>query len=139
MTVKTALRTNVRHAPNLARWAIAFFVFVAFAFQSYVEQTHIHFPGEAAVDIFAPAGNGQASAGIAAAGKHSQNKTPSKDDPAHCPICQEILYAGHYVTPAYVPLLLPSEPVSFIPVSVAVSVFTSVASHSWHGRAPPRI
>jgi hypothetical protein len=139
MAATKARRTSANHAPSLARWTITLCVFLAFAFQSYVTQTHIHFAGEAAVDVFAPVEKSAPAAKIAPQGKQKPDKTPPKDDPANCPICQEILYAGHYVMPAFVAPLLPSQPISIVPIVIALPTVVKTVSHAWQGRAPPRI
>ena len=48
------------------------------------------------------------------------------------------MHAGQFVTPQAVALLLPTESVSFVPISLAIPVFTETVSHSWKSRAPPR-
>lgn len=131
-------RTRLRSAPGLARWTITLFVFFAFAFQSYVTQTHIHFPHEAAVNIFASADKSPA-AHAKLPGKNNPDKYPPGDDPANCPICQEVMHAGAFVMPDFVALLLPSQPISIVPVVIALPAAIKTVSHRWQGRAPPRI
>jgi hypothetical protein len=139
MAATKARRTRVNPAPSLARWTITLCVFLAFAFQSYVTQTHIHFAGEAAVDIFAPVEKSPASAKIAPQGKQNPDKYPPKDDPANCPICQEVMHTGAFVMPDFVALLLPSQPISIVPIVIALPAAIEAVSHAWQGRAPPRI
>lgn len=109
---------------------------VAFLFQSYVVQTHIHF---AASDnggtIVADGTNLKSSTGPAVAGQH--NSKPPIDDPAHCPICQEFLHAGQYLTPAPVLALLITAVVVPVTILRAVPVTANPVSHGWRGRAPP--
>lgn len=138
MAARTATRTNVSPAPGFARWAITLFVFLAFSFQSYVTQTHIHFAHEAAVNIFAPIEK-SAPATKAAPGKHNPDKYPPADDPANCPICQEVMHTGAFVMPDFVALLLPSQPVSIVPAVITLPAIIKTISHGWQGRAPPRI
>jgi hypothetical protein len=125
-------------APGFARWTITLFVFLAFAFQSYVTQTHIHFPHEAAVDIFASADQNRAL-NDQAPGKHNPDKYPPNDDPANCPICQEVMHTGAFVMPDFVALLLPSQPISIVPIVIALPAAIETVSHAWQSRAPPRI
>ena len=118
------------HPPRDAtRFLITFIAVLAFAFQSYVTQTHIHGAPE----------TGFASAKIAGTGANKQNpdKFPANDDPANCPICQEILHTGQFVTPSAVSLLLPSLAVSIITIVVDIGVVAQTASHGWQSRAPP--
>ena len=128
-------RIRLRPAPGFARWAITLFVFFAFAFQSYVTQTHIHFPHEAAVNIFADADKSPALAKAPA--KQNPDKYPPADDPANCPICQEVMHSGGFVMPNFVALLLPSEPVSIVPIVIALPAFIEAVTHGWQSRAPP--
>ena len=97
---------------------------LAFAFQSYVVQTHIHFAPETAI------------AGAHGANGH-HDKYPANDDPANCPICQEILHSGQFITPAVQFVLPPSLAVSTIAVVDQALPHIFTPSHSWRGRAPP--
>jgi hypothetical protein len=136
MTARTAHQMSAKAAPSFARWTITLFVFLAFAFQSYVTQTHIHFAHESAVNIFAAAEKAPASA--QAPGKQNPDKYPPNDDPANCPICQEVMHSGAYVMPDFVALLLPSQPISIVPISIALPAIIETVTHTWQGRAPPR-
>jgi hypothetical protein len=137
MTVMNSHRTHVRYAPGFARWAITLLVFLAFAFQSYVTQTHIHFAHETAVNIFAPVEKGAAA--TKAPGKQNPDKYPPADDPANCPICQEVMHSGAFVMPDFVALLLPSQPVSIVPAVITLPAIIETISHGWQSRGPPRI
>jgi hypothetical protein len=105
------------------RLAITLFALLAFALQGYVTQTHIHLTRAMSASLSVPA---------------EHEKYPSKDDPSNCPICQEILHAGAFVTPSAVPLVLPSFAVSIIATIVEIPVAARTLSHNWQGRAPPR-
>lgn len=101
------------------------FTLLAFAQASYVTQTHIHIPADAAGGtVLAPAGHG---------------KAPLPDDPAHCPFCQEYLLAGAYLIPPPVVLPLPVSATFQVHRLVRALSFVAAISHSWHGRAPPLI
>ncbi|HYM35846.1 MAG TPA: hypothetical protein VET48_10650 [Steroidobacteraceae bacterium] len=117
---RPAIRTRRRVSP--ARLAITLFALLAFALQNYVTQTHIHLTHAMAVKLGVPA---------------EHEKYPSKEDPSNCPICQEIMHAGAFVTPSAVPLLLPSFTVSIIALVIEAPVAIRALSHSWQGRAPP--
>ncbi|HEY3778777.1 MAG TPA: hypothetical protein VGL35_12035 [Rhizomicrobium sp.] len=123
-------RHNRRGAATRAngwqRLAIAF-AMLAFAFQSYAIGSHVH-----PVPILADTLPGLHHTGAPA--------HPSKsDDPANCPLCQEMLLYGSYVIPTAISLappdIVPALEISVRPVFAAVTA----ASHSWQGRAPPRI
>jgi hypothetical protein len=117
---------------------------VAFALQSYVTQTHIHFAGQVATGgISFPEEGSKAPSGkvLGVARDHAgQSKYPPGEDPANCPICQEILYSGNYVSPTPVAVLQP--PLAVLPrasIDAAEIPFVSAASHNWQGRGPPLI
>ena len=116
---------------------------VAFALQSYVTQTHIHFAGHVVTGGFTfPGESTKALSGNALGAAQDQgdhDKYPPGDDPANCPICQEILYAGHYVAPTAVPILLPSLAISTIEIVETVLPRALAPSHNWQGRGPPRV
>ena len=112
------------------RLFVAMFVLLAFGLQSYVTQTHIHI----APDSFAPY-----SKLIAQSGKEKQpDKFPANGDPANCPICQEILHSGQFVTPAAAVLILPTAAVSIISIVAAIPAAAQRPSHAWQSRAPPK-
>ena len=96
----------------------------AFVQQGCLTQTHIHFAASQNVQV----------AGTQAA----HGKSQPSDDPSRCPICQELLVAGAYVTPA---------PIAFAPPVFAVLPallpaprlpLVEAASHDWQSRGPPQ-
>ncbi|MEI9993965.1 MAG: DUF2946 family protein [Rhizomicrobium sp.] len=124
-------RAKVRAAPrgSLSR-ALVFLTLLAFALQGFVTQTHIHLPssgGPALADLF----DGKA------APSPGQDKSPSKNDPANCPLCQSFASAGHFVTPAAAATLLPFLSISVIAVAVQTTHAVPAVTHIWRGRAPP--
>lgn len=108
----------------------AFALLAAFLLQSFVVQTHIHFTPQISARLaqFAEAHGRPAD---------HHDKFPGSEDPANCPICQEILHSGQFVTPAAQLLLPPSFAVSTIAVVDKALPFIFAPSHNWHGRAPP--
>jgi hypothetical protein len=116
---------------DAARLAITFFALFAFTLQTYVTQTHIH--GMARIN--------SAAAPLAfdknAAHEQQPGKLPPSDDPANCPICQEILHTGFYVTPSATALLLPTVAAFIAPTVVDIKTIAQASSHSWKSRAPP--
>ncbi len=115
----------------------------AFAVQSFVIQTHIHFDSrvEAAFAASARAGSRMAALPVnhQSAVPSNPKKNSSSDDPAKCPLCQEYLYAGNYVAPAAIALILPSANVSAIVPETPAAPRVLALSHSWQGRAPPSV
>lgn len=112
---------------GVAMHALLLVTLVAFALSGYLTQTHIHITGPgAAADIFD---------GVPAKGG---DKTPSKNDPANCPLCQQAASSGHFVTPAAAAVLLPSLSVSIIAVVTVATATPHTVSHTWLGRGPPQ-
>lgn len=126
-----------RHLPGLMRprlgrgWhhAIASLVLILFAIQSYVTQTHIHFLNASTL---------QSVSGGVAIKAPAHGRLPPADNPATCPICQDMALAGHYTAPGAILLTLP--PLVAMPVAVLLGVprFVAAISHIWQGRAPPQ-
>ena len=115
---------------SFARVAIAFFVLLAFTFQTYVSQTHIHLAPDAFASsskLVSHPGNGQ-----------QPDRFPANGDPANCPVCQEIVHSGQFVTPTAAVLLLPVVAVSIVAIVVDIPAATQSASHTWRSRAPPQ-
>jgi len=110
------------------RVAISLFMLLTFALQSYVTQTHIH---------LAP-GSFASYSELGVAKKHLPDKFPAQDDPANCPICQEILHSGQFVTPTAASALLPSLSVSIIAIVAHIVVAPEATSHTWQSRGPPQ-
>jgi hypothetical protein len=120
-----------------ARLAVTFLALFSFTVQSYLTQTHIHIP-----PALAHLGVVGGVAGKAPASKASnipKDKYPASEDPANCPLCQEIMHAGLYVVPAAAALVLPTvAAVVAVPFIETVTHFRA-PSHIWQGRAPPVI
>lgn len=137
MAAGRATLASVNQAPSFARWAITLFVFLAFAFQSYLTQTHIHVPNEGKAGVFASVEKNAPLAKQKISGKQTPDKSPSNDDPANCPICQQMMHSGAYVAPDFVAVLLPSLPISILPYVIALPATSVAVSHVWRSRAPP--
>ncbi|MEJ1968239.1 MAG: DUF2946 family protein [Rhizomicrobium sp.] len=111
------------------------FALVAFVLQSLAVQTHIHIagPSEAAFDA-----QQSASPGAKAATSRDRDRHPAPtDDAAHCPLCQEFLAAGAYLTPAPVFLPLPLLTAAVAPSFVPSPAVIRATTHGWLSRAPP--
>jgi hypothetical protein len=109
--------------------ALVLLTLAAFVLQGFLTQTHIHI-----VPVGAPA-SADTYDGVPGP---AHDKTPSKGDPANCPLCQQFASAGAFVTPAAAATLLPSLTVSVIEVAVPTAAFIARVTHIWRGRAPPR-
>ena len=113
---------------GLPRWRLALvqLVLAVFVLQTYVIQTHIH---------FSPAVLAQ----LTGKSESHHDHWPANDDPANCPLCQEIIHSGSFVTPTVQFLLPPTLAVSTITLIDQALPFIFAPSHSWQGRGPPRI
>lgn len=119
------------------RLAIVSVAFVAFALQSFVVQTHIHFTQADTARLAAYAASHRIA--HSGTGEDHHDKFPANEDPANCPICQEILHSGQFVAPAAHVFLPPTVAVSIIAIVETELPFVVALSHDWRGRAPPRI
>jgi hypothetical protein len=121
---------NTAAAP-LWRRLLFVFTLATFTLQGYIVQTHIHGSPHLAAGTNAAIGK--------AGSTDPHDKYPANDDPANCPICQEILHTGAFITPAAIALLPPTLAVSTIAIAARELPFIAAVSHDWRGRAPPRI
>lgn len=110
---------------------VTLFTLLAFAFQSYSTQTHIHKPTlsgfagiAAALDLDFPAKDG---------------KAPVKQDQQNCPLCQGMAHAGAFISPSAAAALLPTLSVQIIAFATNVAIVFDAFSHDWQSRGPPRV
>jgi hypothetical protein len=122
-----ALVGNLLHGENNAqplwRRLVLTLTLLAFAQASFLTQTHLHPP-------VLP--SSKATQGLSGHGK-----LPQRDDPAHCPLCQEYVVAGAYLSPAAIVLPLPELTTFAVLHVVRALAHVASASHNWLGRAPP--
>ena len=110
------------------RFAIVFAMLLAVLWQSFVTQTHVHAtPGAYTAAISDSAG---------APTRLKAGETPS-DQPAICPICQEVAHAGSYLSPTAVALQPPVPVDLWRTATPAFSPTLRQRSHAWQSRAPP--
>jgi hypothetical protein len=111
---------------NGARLAITLVALLAFALQTLVLQTHIH-----GVPL-------AGTVGVSLAVEKGQQPAPPANDPANCPICQEMLHAGAFVAPGAATLQIATlaSVIDFLFVEIFATAQTR--SHGWKSRAPPR-
>ena len=106
---------------------VTLFALIVFAFQGYLVQTHIHgAPLSTPVQFSAP------SATSAPAGQSDPY------NPASCPLCQEIVQAGAFVTPDIITLPLQLDWIVFLRPAALPDAITIAHSPGWQSRAPPR-
>ena len=102
---------------------IATLVLLAFTFQSYVAQTHIHDAAPASAALIKNLGH---------------NKSPVDNSPLDCPFCQAVAHAGTFFMPVAPLLFLSAQWIEMAAPHLALSASTGAAAHSWQSRAPPR-
>jgi hypothetical protein len=134
-------RISKARPANAAGWrlVVAALSLIAFAFQSYITQTHIHLaPSVSALAGKTVLENGATADAVAAAHRSTPEKNPANDEPVKCPLCQAVGYAGHFVTPsAGAAMLLPTAAISILPLLTAAISPHETPSHIWQGRGPP--
>ena len=110
------------------RFLLCLIVALALLFQGFVTQAHFHEPSASDGLVKSLAGH---------LGKPGPAKAPLNDDPANCPICQQLIHAGQFVAPAWLAPFLLVVPVFHVEIATDTrSRFDSI-SHSWLGRGPP--
>jgi len=101
---------------------IAALLVLAFSFQSYVAQTHIHdaapFSGNIAKDTH-------------------HDKSPLGNTPVECPFCQAVADAGHVFLPAAPLLFLSEQWIELALPHLTLRGKVYAVPHDWQSRAPP--
>lgn len=110
--------------------AFAVLTLVAFTFQGFVTQTHIH-TAPAGVPVAIDQFDGVFQA------PSPDKKLPAKNDSQTCPLCQQFASAGQFLTPSAAAIVLPWLAVSVVEVVALTTHLIAPVSHSWRGRAPP--
>ena len=108
------------------RWFLVASIILTLVVQGYATQTHLHEQSGSTV-----------SAALKAGETPKHDNFPVNDDPANCPVCQQILHAGQFVAPAWLLPFLILAAVSTIEITTAVLPHYDTVSHSWRGRGPP--
>lgn len=102
-------------------------VLLAFAFQAYIVQTHIH-------------GQIQPASAIAQVQGDAPDRPSPNDplDPSTCKLCQELVHSGAVLTPAgpAMVLLMDWVAVFFPPAQVPATAIPPETG--WQSRAPPK-
>ena len=132
--------------PPLPRMLFVLLAVVALMIQILVVQTHIHIPQTAGrlqtVSITTLAHSLVSGATVQIVDDTTtapRDKYPINEDPSNCPLCQEIAHSGQFVHSVAALAALPAfVSVHFIVFSETLPSLFAV-SHSWRGRAPPRI
>jgi len=111
------------------RLAISVLVLLAFTFQTFVLQTHVH--SAASLKL------AQAAGTLDPAGS-SKTKVPANQDPSNCPICKEFVHSGSFIAPGAIAIAPPTVAISVILFTAERTIVAPPASHAWRGRAPPQ-
>ena len=110
------------------RWlAFALIALLAFAGQSVVTQSHVHFDADTGLTASVP---------LQIHGQPAHRRAPP-DDPAHCPLCRNLAQAGHYLTPAAIVLVAPIAVAFWRSFARARPWHAHARSHAWRSRGPP--
>ena len=118
------------------RRSIAYVTLFAFLLQGFITQTHFH-------GIKAESGLAGALSALADATEFDKNASghdlPPKDDGRHCPFCQAAQSAGSFVAPSPIAIAFPIQIFVSVVELTKLDAQLRLASHFWHGRAPPQI
>ena len=112
------------------------FALLAFIVSGFATQTHIHIPAQAEQGFGAQPAQKLAAKDSTSLDREQKQRGPT-DDPTRCPLCQEYLHSGAYVTPVPAVFPLPIMTVTVAPLLIASVAIIRAVSHSWYGRAPP--
>jgi hypothetical protein len=118
-----------------ARVILTFLALFAFTCQSYLTQTHIHIWLAPSTDAPLAADSGSKSL---AGSTLPKDKYPADQDPANCPICQEMVHAGQVIVPVAAAIVLPALTTLGLVVVAEAARHFNAPSHNWQGRAPPQ-
>ena len=115
------------------RIGIALLCLIAYCFQSFVAQTHIHSSEARYFGSSAQANEPIADSQTAL----SKDKTRKGSGTNDCPLCQIVLHGGMAPLPTFALALLPASESSFIPFYDEPVGETRSVSFHWRSRGPP--
>ena len=118
-------RTVLKPRP-LGRLLLAGLMACALFLQAFVTETHIHETGVTAAKT------------VSVTTVPGHHPAPSRDDPAKCPICQQIWRAGQFLAPSWASPLLLILSVSYAEIATFERPRFITVSHAWRGRGPPQ-
>ena len=96
-------------------------VLLAFSFQSYLAQTHIHEGAATAVLVYHP-GHG---------------KPPVDNSPLDCPFCQAVTHAASFLVPGTLLPFLAPQWVKITALHNLLADKSTATKYNWQSRAPP--
>ena len=96
-----------------------------FTIGNYAVQTHVHGIAH--------------SIGLSAAAVSALTPaSPIDNDEQHCPLCQEFLSGGSFLTPAAA-IVFPVLTLGAVVITPIKRIAAHSRSHSWQGRGPPSV
>lgn len=110
---------------SVGRLVLAGFLAWTLFLQAFVTESHIHNDSDFAASF------------VSATADLGHKNVPNKDDPAKCPICQQIGRAGQYVTPSWLAPFLLIQSISAAQITIFEISRVNSVSHIWRGRGPP--
>jgi hypothetical protein len=113
-------------ASPIKRW-VTLAALLAFFLQGLAVQTHIHPASMAPVAKLA-------SIHAATPAAPAKNQDPVDQ----CPMCQELVHAGAYISPSAALLAAPLAMVRAIPLALLPTRAQSAPAFAWQSRAPPQ-
>ena len=132
------MRTSRQTTGLSLRGVISMFALLAFVVSGFATQAHIHISAQAELGFGAQAVAAQTLVAKASTSlDREQKQRAPADDPTRCPLCQEYLHSGAYVTPVPAIFPLPILTATVAPMLIASVAIIRAVSHSWYGRAPP--
>jgi hypothetical protein len=127
--MRSAATKSSRTALRLPQWrALTWVLLFAFAFQSYVTQTHFHGAGPE---------TGHFAAAKLLVKLPGQEKLPPGNDSSDCPFCQAIAHSGAFFSPTTPLFVLPVWAGYSSPFFMVRTANDMTARHGWQSRAPP--
>src|SRR5665213_3415901 len=103
MLAKAPSRASKRHPRSSGHWArpaFTFFFLLTFLLQGFATQTHIHLPANSGIGVPAVVGGASELVKASSSQQREHERAPAKDSSDTCPLCQQILIAGAFVSPA---------------------------------------
>jgi hypothetical protein len=141
---REGLRAHMATPPSASRVFFVLLALLALTIQTLVVQSHIHIrtlDRRISANVITLAHDVAPKVAV----QHATIKAPSprdrypiREDPANCPLCQEVAHSGQFVQSSVILAILPfAVTVSLIVFDEALPSFLTV-SHIWQGRAPPK-
>jgi hypothetical protein len=123
-SILISILANLSKARRTAVFLVALFSFV---WLNFVAETHSH---------QSLTGASPASVGVHG-GLRAELGQPLPDQPADCPICNEIAHSSVYLLPTLIAFAVTALASTWIAQGTPTIAVVHTRSHGWHSRAPP--